>query len=244
MSSVPLSSSIKHGVAAYRRGCRCNLCREAKRLAQQRWVARRKATGRPVDYSAYRQVEQRTCVHCSAPFAVRTDAPNRFCSLDCANIAQGWNPCKALVYVGPVQHMRPTTAPVTIVTSGRYWGAITNGPCSWCGSAFTALSASALYCSRRCARNAGKARRGRFTLPDSVRREIYERDDWTCQICLEPVDPAADPNSDWYPTLDHIVPQSHQLIPDQSPEALRTAHRWCNAVRGDLTHYTDADLIA
>ena len=81
-------------------------------------------------------------------------------------------------------------------------------------------------------------------IPDSIRRAIYERDDWTCQICYEPVEPDADPLSDWFPSLDHIVPQSHQLIPDHSPEALRTAHRWCNAVRGDLTYYTDADLTA
>ena len=120
--------------------------------------------------------------------------------------------------------------------------------CDHCGAGFTARRDTPnRYCSLACA-NVAQRRSlnvgGKFWISRVVRREIYERDDWTCQICLEPVDPAADPNSDWYPTLDHIVPQSHQLIPDHSPEALRTAHRWCNAVRGDLTHYTDADLIA
>ena len=62
----------------------------------------------------------------------------------------------------------------------------------------------------------------------------------TCQICGERVDRHADPLSDWYPSLDHIVPRSHGGTDDA--DNLRTAHRWCNSVRGDLTYYTDADL--
>ena len=120
--------------------------------------------------------------------------------------------------------------------------------CDRCGERFTVRADQPnRFCSLGCA-NLAQRRSvnvgGRFWISRVVRREIYERDDWTCQICHEPVEPDADPNSDWYPTLDHIVPQSHQLIPDHSPEALRTAHRWCNAVRGDLTYYKDADLTA
>lgn len=65
-----------------------------------------------------------------------------------------------------------------------------------------------------------------------LRHEIYERDDWTCKICHNAVDMDADRNSNYAPSLDHIVPQSHMLIPDHSPSNLRTAHRLCNSRRG------------
>lgn len=72
------------------------------------------------------------------------------------------------------------------------------------------------------------------------RQEIYERDGWVCQICMEPVDRKAHYLSNWFPSLDHIVPRSRGGTHD--PANLRTAHRWCNSVRGDLTYYSDADL--
>lgn len=118
------------------------------------------------------------------------------------------------------------------------------GCCGWCGESFMALAGDwerrSIYCSRRCARNAGRARRGRFTVPPQIRRAICERDNWTCQLCSEPVDPEA---SDlWRATLDHVVPQSHQLVPDHSPGNLQLAHLWCNSVKGDERRYTADDL--
>lgn len=85
-----------------------------------------------------------------------------------------------------------------------------------------------------------KTNRSFYVHPD-VRQSVFERDEWTCTICNHPVDPDAHYLTDWYPTLDHVIPQSHQLIPDHSPDALRLAHRYCNLARGDrLT--TDQDV--
>lgn len=245
MDRIVLPGKIKHGVAAYRRGCRCDDCREAKRLAQRRFVARRKIEGRPVDYSMYRRLDYRACEGCGETYEARSDSHSRFCSLACANRAQRakWGKCTDLVHVGPkVTAPAPATAPVTVVTSGRTWRTITSGPCGWCGEPFTSTAYGARYCSGRCSRRASEARQGRFVVPDSIRRAIYERDNWTCQICHEPVEPDANPLSDWFPSLDHIVPRSQGGSDDD--DNLRTAHRWCNAVRGDLTYYTDADLTA
>lgn len=102
------------------------------------------------------------------------------------------------------------------------------------------FSTRSLYCSKRCAKNASNNRRGRFVIPAKRRLAIYERDGWVCQLCREPVDP--DATDIWRPTLDHIAPQSHQLIPDHSDANLRLAHMWCNSVRGDESHYTEDDL--
>ena len=72
------------------------------------------------------------------------------------------------------------------------------------------------------------------------RLAIYERDGWTCGICLESVDPAAQPNTTWDATLDHIVPRSKGGT--HATENLRLAHRWCNSARNDESYYTDADF--
>ncbi|MBM9506717.1 HNH endonuclease [Actinacidiphila acididurans] len=39
-------------------------------------------------------------------------------------------------------------------------------------------------------------------------KEIFERDGWTCQICRDPVEPAAQWPNPWSASLDHIVPLS------------------------------------
>lgn len=70
-----------------------------------------------------------------------------------------------------------------------------------------------------------------------VRAAVYERDAWTCMLCSEPVQPDADPQSDWYPSLDHIVPQS--LGGGHDAQNLRTAHRWCNSIRGAKDYHAD-----
>ena len=111
------------------------------------------------------------------------------------------------------------------------------GACVVCGDQFLSAGIQSRYCSRDCRM---VARPRSKWISGSNRIAIYLRDDWTCQICRERVDRHADPLSDWYPSLDHIVPRSHGGTDDA--DNLRTAHRWCNSVRGDLTYYTDADL--
>jgi hypothetical protein len=116
------------------------------------------------------------------------------------------------------------------------------GACAECLQPFVRRGQSSRFCSGPCRRRA-RARYGHIAHRD--RLAIYDRDGWTCQICLDPVDPdlmATDPLSNWAPSLDHIEPQAHALIPDHSPSNLRLAHRWCNSVRGDLSFYTDDDL--
>lgn len=127
-----------------------------------------------------------------------------------------------------------------------------SGPCDWCGDEFMQIAPTfdtrSLTCSDRCrkarARHRSRTARGRFSPSPKQRLRIYERDNWICQLCDEPVDRDAHYLDDWAPTLDHIIPQSHVLVPDHSDSNLRLAHRWCNAVRGDETHYTAADLAS
>ena len=87
-----------------------------------------------------------------------------------------------------------------------------------------------------------QANRTTYYIPPAVRRHVYERDDWTCQLCLEPVDDDLPANDIWSATLDHIVCRSWVAEPDHSESNLRLAHRWCNAVRGNEATYT-ADVL-
>lgn len=70
-------------------------------------------------------------------------------------------------------------------------------------------------------------------ISDVGRRAIYDRDGWMCQICHEPVEPDLDPQDRMAATLDHVVPRSLTLFPDDSPQNLRLAHRSCNSRRGN-----------
>lgn len=170
------------------------------------------------------------CQHCGGQFSAEQAQP--FCSHRC-HMRSRYPRSRELVHIGTREIVAPP-APTTIVSMPKWWDVIVNGPCDWCGETFTATGATTWYCSAQCARSSYHARRGgKFVVKPTVRLAIYERDSWTCQLCMEPIDREAHYLEPWAPTLDHIIPQSHQLIPDHSPEALRTAHRWCNAVRGD-----------
>jgi len=106
------------------------------------------------------------------------------------------------------------------------------GDCRECGEAFVRprgpFGRPSGFCSRRCSDTAKHA-----FVTTRVRREIYERDGYVCQLCGEPTDPEAHYLSDRFPSLDHIRCQSWDDEPDHSPENLRTAHRICNSIRGD-----------
>jgi 5-methylcytosine-specific restriction endonuclease McrA len=61
--------------------------------------------------------------------------------------------------------------------------------------------------------------------------EIYERDEWCCWICRQPVDPALCSPDPLSKSLDHVVP-----ISERGPHArdnVRLAHAICNSRRSD-----------
>lgn len=114
------------------------------------------------------------------------------------------------------------------------------GACIVCAKDFMSPGAASRYCSKAC-RDKNRANKS-YGLTWLDRMALFARDGWNCQICSEPMDYTADPQSDWYPTIDHILPRSKGGGDELSN--LRSAHMWCNAVRGDLSFYTDADLAA
>lgn len=78
-------------------------------------------------------------------------------------------------------------------------------------------------------------------IPVQVRRAIYDRDAWTCGICLESVDRGLiGSDSLWRPALDHIVPRS--AGGSNEPDNLRLAHWWCNSTLNDGRTYSVEDF--
>lgn len=224
----------------YKRGCRCQKCRGANSEAMREYTEQRKTQGRPLHKSRRRSTRSIECEQCGEDFETTEWFRQRFCSQACYGRSNRSRPTD-LVHVGPrpVEWGYAPAVPVTVVTLPKWWGVITNGPCAWCGETFTATSGAARFCSDGCSRGHHKSKRGFHPSP-ILRRAIYERDGWTCQLCFEPVETSGPGEyNPWAPSLDHIAPQSHMLVPDHSPENLRTAHVWCNAVRGDGTYHAD-----
>jgi len=152
--------------------------------------------------------------------------------------------------VGPVKPRRMKPYPTWDRQLPAANRTFVNGQCAWCGDGFTAevwgRSTAPLCCSTVCAKRRQWANKGQTSnwIVPRRRYAIYERDNWTCQLCSGPVDKSLHVNDDWAASLDHIIPQSHHIIPDHSSDNLRLAHRWCNAVLGDGKYYSEHDLAA
>ena len=81
-------TTSEHGTyAMYKKhGCRCDPCRDANRREHAGWRARRVKSGESVKRRA-----RRDCAHCGVAFLGRLDQDQRFCGLECAKAAQGYD---------------------------------------------------------------------------------------------------------------------------------------------------------
>lgn len=96
--------------------------------------------------------------------------------------------------------------------------------CVECGEPLALWSDSAEPRHKRC-------KRGHIADYEVKRAAVVERDGINCWLCESPVDFDAAPDSDWYPSLDHVTPRSR--AGSDEVENLNLAHRWCNSVRSD-----------
>ena len=212
---------MRHGTAAYRRGCRCSVCRAAK----AQYFRQARAGGRSWDS---RPRLRRVCVDCGQ--VLRSGG----------HAADGEPRCKPHRdrVRRAVRRRHAAQRKLAKAAAGSLADRLfVQGRCGWCGVVFVRLGMVSPYCSKQCNRRGRRRRarelRGHQWISDADRFAIYERDGWICQLCNEPVDRDAHYLADWAASLDHIEPRSAALIPDDSPSNLRTAHRWCNSVRGD-----------
>lgn len=207
---------FKHGATAYKkRGCRCEICRAGKAAEMRKYAQRHRERHGISPSQKYRPATKltRKCRRCGKGKVMRD-----LCSR--CQVARAARQRMA-------RRKAERAAAGTAGPSGWPW---VQGICPCCCEPFIRKGAASPYCSRECNR---KDNPKSGFISRSERLAIYERDNWTCQLCFKPVDPNLHYLDDWAATLDHIVPQSHTLFPDHSPSNLRLAHRWCNSVRGD-----------
>lgn len=234
----------EHGVGGYYRGCRCDICRADKARSMREYYRTKGGREALRRRNAKRKVKSAqaapACIACGRPaLGSRRDRP---CHKECRTSIPDylWRGTP-----GPAQ--RRALVVIEKAARGTSGGGVwVSGPCAWCGEQFTGRGKAARFCSKNCATAAKFARKDPYTFKPSpaLRLAVYERDNWTCQVCDLPVDPSEHFRSDWAGSLDHVIPQAAMLIPDHSESNLRLVHRICNAYRGDNTHMTDTEVRA
>lgn len=174
--------------------------------------------------NAAREYEH-TCEECGVTW-VSAYANRRFCSPECE---------KAARYTKEIQPWRrqpwwlrrepPASKPP------RRWYA---GQCQRCGAAFVCDQPESRYCSRQCRRLEGKLRRRareKNARVAVVRRwEIFERDNWTCQLCGRKVNRNVTVPHPDAPVLDHVIPLDKHG--PHVPDNVQCAHFMCNSIKG------------
>jgi len=184
---------------------RCRSCTAAYR-SEQDSIAR----------GALRGTETAHCQRCLSTFE-RTTRHRKFCSTKCKTI--GFNERRK-------------------AANRHRIGDVTSMRCEYCCSVFVYDPVKAhrgrKFCSMECARDSAKERRRARRIATTVepisRPRVYDRDGWICQICCEPVDPAAaypDPRS---ASLDHVVPLSRGGT--HTYDNVQCSHLECNVRKG------------
>lgn len=139
----------------------------------------------------------------------------------------------------PARTRRPAQCPPHSrwISDAPMQGTWIAGSCHQCGESYVGRWHPlwpCRYCSDRCIKRAAKtrrrARKRNAWVEEVWRPKVYERDNWTCRICHEPVDRDAEVPDPLAPTLDHIVPLA--LGGDHSYANVQCAHYRCNSLKG------------
>lgn len=176
-----------------------------------------------------------TCAQCGRE-AVVTKTAAKYCTHSCwyeashaasrtrhSQVEPAWKPTLRLPRVVTVNVLRPLR---------RCWY---SASCPMCMTWFVTDNPLHRHCSPRCGRRASKDKRralerGAFVAPVS-RPQVYERDQWTCQLCGEAVlreEVVPHPQA---PTLDHIIALSRGGT--HEPSNVQLAHYYCNMIKND-----------
>lgn len=125
---------------------------------------------------------------------------------------------------------------------------IASGQCQGCGAWFCCKITNDLprFCSKRCSareiRGRRRARTKGCTITPGRRHAVYERDGWTCRICGDPVNRAAEVPALDAPVIDHRVPLAQGGA--HGPENWQLAHFYCNSVKQDQLDFDFAQEVA
>ena len=253
-----------HGYRGYKRGCRCAECRAGVAQDSREYTRRRTARDGVSQFTAYamRRAEAEGRVY--VPESERM-VPCAVCGVEvlkrdpsslvpalhrgCRNSPEGRRVAyaarmAALAAEGRSPKLNRFRRKMERAASGSPASkrVFIQGRCSWCEEQFCAPMGK--WCSSKCKLAEKNALRHpeRFNPTPRLRREVYERDGWVCGLCDLPIDSSLAWPHKWSASLDHVVPQSHMLIPDHSASNLRAVHLQCNSMRGDGSNMSEDEL--
>lgn len=223
----------EHGAYGYKLGCRCDECRKAVR----EYVVRKTREDGLSPSARSRRAKRghnealMACAYCGERLGRMPANGERGYHRECRWKVPDW---LSNGEPGPKQRagLRRAAKAAEGSTGGKR--VITQGACNWCSSQFTSTGGS-FHCSQSCRMSHRRKLKDAwaFNPTPSDRLAVYERDAWICQLCDRPVDPSVKWPDRRSPSLDHIVPQAHSIIPDHSLENLQLAHLVCNSHRQD-----------
>lgn len=109
--------------------------------------------------------------------------------------------------------------------------------CRTCGETFSGNARNSTFCSRECFRadygqrsQRRKQRLSEVERENFKRTEIFERDEWRCGICGDPIDPSISWPARMCGVIDHVIPVSRGGSDTRAN--VQAAHNRCNARKG------------
>lgn len=229
---------------------KCRPCRRANQTQESKAEPVKRHCGHCGKIFAARTKAHKFCAKTCSREAARKTAPQQKCigcgknlgdyrSEHCTSCAQrirhGWSGSKELTLrtkpkQKPIQPIR-NTAPRTFKA----------GRCVVCAGHFLSLNMD-VTCSSGCqvahyraqkqeAKHRRRARQRASYVAPVHRYRIFERDNWICQLCGEPISKAENYPSLWSASIDHIVPIAKGGA--HEPSNCQAAHFICNSFKSD-----------
>jgi hypothetical protein len=216
--------------------------REHRRVLQNEYVRRSAAKRRAAGIKRKRKRYPCVCALCDTPFtSVHSGA--KYCCAECiavgVSLSNKSKPRPSLHLQSARSRRRAQAARrLKMAERGRRGEAVWySGRCVECGEWFVGHAHGKdlpRFCSDKCKSAAihtrRRARQHGVEISKVRRYLIYERDDWVCQLCGEPVNRAAHFLDNDYPSLDHITALA--TGGDHTEDNLWTTHRLCNSIKG------------
>lgn len=178
------------------------------------------------------------CQYCGKTFKEQRDRANLYCSKSCASKAKASEELKKKEFKEEYKRKLLDEYTELIKKAEQLRYRIEHEKyCKICGKFFIAKYSNMICCSPECTRkneNRNKDKRiyknGKPDLSINLTR-LYMRDQGICQICGRHIDFDCDSNSDYYPSIDHIIPIAkgglHQW------DNVQLACRYCNSLKRD-----------